>query len=168
MQLRVRKAQVADHPATRQLVHDAFAADPEGTASFLDALRADNCVLGEWLAEEERGVVAHVAFSRVWVEPESGNLIRAAMLTPLSVRPDRQRSGLGRKLMEHALAELETAGEALFFVLGHPSYYPRVGFRSDLAATIASPWSGRPAFMVRGNDVPTGKLILPRSIAEAH
>jgi len=53
-------------------------------------------------------------------------------------------------------------------VLGHPSYYPRVGFRPASAAAIESPWSGNPAFMVRGKIVPAGRLVMPSVIADAH
>jgi putative acetyltransferase len=169
MQIRIRKVQVRDHATTRQLVFEAFKGnEPEETALFLDALRADSCILGEWLIEDVTGAVAHIVFSRVYVERFDGTRVGAAMLTPLAVRPDRQRTGLGLRLMQFAIDKLEAKGEALFFVLGHPSYYPRAGFRSDLAAGVECPWGIMPAFMARGHDVPTGKLILPKSIAEAH
>ena len=90
------------------------------------------------------------------------------MLTPLAVRPDRQRRGTGTRLMHHALKELESRGETLFFVLGHPNYYPRVGFRPASVAGIESPWLGNPAFMVRGTTVPAGRLVMPSVIADAH
>ena len=98
----------------------------------------------------------------------SGERLAAAMLTPLAVRPDRQRLGIGARLMDHALGELESRGETLFFVLGHPGYYPRAGFRSALAGKVVSPWPGNPAFMVRGKFVPEGRLVLPSVIADAH
>ena len=90
------------------------------------------------------------------------------MLTPLAVRPDRQRLGIGRQLMDHALKSLEARGETLFFVLGHPEYYPRAGFSSTLAETVTSPWPGNPAFMAKGRFVPEGRLVLPSVIAVAH
>jgi putative acetyltransferase len=167
--IRFREATNADQQTTRALVRAAFRDhEPEETATFLDALRADACILFEGLAEDDSGVLAHIVFSRVWVEEENGNRIEAAMLTPLAVHPDRQREGLGTNLMKFSLNALERRGESLFFVLGHPSYYPRVGFRSDLSAAVESPWSGKPSFMVRGAIVPTGKLLLPKSIADAH
>jgi GNAT superfamily N-acetyltransferase len=85
----------------------------------------------------------------------------AAILTPLAVRPDRQQLGIGTRLMVHSLEALEANGEDLFFVLGHPSYYPRAGFRSELAENVLSPWPCNPAFMARANFVPGGRLILP-------
>jgi putative acetyltransferase len=89
------------------------------------------------------------------------------MLTPLAVRPDRQRVGIGSRLMDFALKSLEARGEALFFVIGHPEYYPRAGFCSAAARRVASRWSGRPSFMARGV-VPEGRLVLPAVISDAH
>jgi putative acetyltransferase len=165
MELRFRVAERHDHALTRKVVEDAFRS--EDVATFLDALRAAGCILGEWLAEDSSGPVGHIVFSRVWVEPQDGNRLPAAILTPLAVRPDRQRVGTGVRLMDYALKSLETRGETLFFVLGHPTYYPRAGFRSALAQDVGSPWPGNPAFMARGTFVPKGRLVLPAVIADA-
>jgi len=167
MDVRVRRVDIHDHASTRKVVDVAFRAKgSEDTATFLDALRADGCILGEWLAEDASGAIGHIVFSRVWLEQRDGIRLSSAILTPLAVRPDRQRLGIGARLMEHALKELESHGETLFFVLGHPDYYPRAGFRS--AARVESPWPGNPAFMVRGRFVPEGRLVMPSVIADAH
>jgi putative acetyltransferase len=169
MDVRFRPVDRCDHASTRKLVDDAFRSKgSQGTANFLDALRADGCILGEWVAEDSSGPVGHIVFSRVWLEQRDGNRLSAAMLTPLAVRPDRQRLGIGTQLMDYALKELEARGETLFFVLGHPKYYPRAGFCSSSAANIQSPWPRNPAFMVRGEFVPQGQLVMPRVIADAH
>jgi putative acetyltransferase len=168
MDIRFRQASAVDYAATRALVREAFQDHmPEETAAFLDALRRDECILGEWLAEDATGLLAHIVFSRVWVEQQSGNRVHAAMLTPLAVRPDRQREGLGTNLMNFALEALERCGETLFLVLGHPTYYPRVGFQSALAVSIESPYGKNSAFMARGLSIPVGRLVLPKSIAAA-
>jgi putative acetyltransferase len=166
MDVRFCAAGPDDHASTRQVADAAFR--PENVVTFLDALRADGCVLGEWLAEDSSGPIGLVVFSRVWVEQHDGNRTKAALLTPLAIRPDRQRLGIGTQLMNHALKSLEARGETLFFVLGHPGYYPRAGFESAAAKPVASPWSDNPAFMARGITVPPGRLVLPQVIAEAH
>jgi putative acetyltransferase len=140
----------------------------EETATFLDALRADGCILGEWLAEDASGLVGHIVFSRVWLEQPDCKRASAAMLTPMAVRPDRRNLGIGTQLMHHALSELEANGEKLFFVLGHHDYYPRAGFDTALAAGVESPWQGNRAFMARARFAPQGRLVLPSVIAEAH
>jgi putative acetyltransferase len=164
MDVRFRGVGLDDHASTREVADAAFR--PEDVVTFLDALRTDGCVLGEWLAEDSSGPIGLVVFSRVWVEQDDGNQTKAALLTPLAVRPDRQRLGIGTQLMKHALKSLEARCETLFFVLGHPSYYPRVGFESAAAKLVVSPWSDSPAFMARGVTVPPGRLVLPQVIAE--
>ena len=166
MELVFRTVGSHDHASTRQVVDAAF--KPEDVVTFLDALRNDGCILGEWLAEDASGPVGLIVFSRVWVEQKSGARLDGAILTPLAVRPDRQRLGIGGRLMDYALKLLEARGETLFFVLGHPGYYPRAGFSSALAETVTSPWSGNPAFMAKGIFVPKGRLVLPPVIAHAH
>jgi predicted N-acetyltransferase YhbS len=84
-----RAVELSDYSATQEVVVEAFEADGEVTAAYLDARRADGCVLGEWLAEDLRGLIAHIVFSRVWVERPDGSRHEAAMLTPLAVRRGR-------------------------------------------------------------------------------
>jgi putative acetyltransferase len=163
--IELRLVEQKDLAATRKLVDDAF--KPEDVVTFLDSLRADGCILGEWLAEDSSGALGHIVFSRAWVELPNGEQVKAAMLTPLAVRPDRQRVGTGTQLMDFALKALEARGEALFFVLGHPEYYPRAGFCSVAASRVASRWSGWRSFMARGV-VPEGRLVPPAAIADAH
>jgi putative acetyltransferase len=161
-----RIADRRDHASTREVVDAAFR--PEDVVTFLDALRADGCIIGEWLAEDSTGPIGHIVFSRVWLEQQNGNRCAAAMLTPLAVRPDRQRVGIGTRLMDYSITSLESRGETLFFVIGHPGYYPRARFESALAQRVASPWPGNPAFMARAPRVPEGRLVLPKVIADAH
>jgi len=59
---------------------------------------------------------------------------RLLELAPLSVLPERQRAGIGSALTTEALRLAAARGEPLVLVLGHPSYYPRFGFRR--ASTI--------------------------------
>jgi predicted N-acetyltransferase YhbS len=109
MSLRFREASAADCAPTRALVREAFRDnDPEGTAAFLDALRHDGCILGEWLAEDATGLLAHIVFSRVWVEQQGGDRVHAAMLTPLAVRPDRCSSCLAIPPTTLALVSSQT------------------------------------------------------------
>ena len=166
--IKFRAAGSFDHVSTRKVVADAFGTDGAATAEYLDALRTDGCILGEWLAEDLSGPIAHIVFSRVWLERSDGTRQPGAMLTPLAVRPDRQRVGVGTQLTEHALRALEAHGERLFLVLGHPGYYPRVGFCATRAAGIESPWRGEAAFMARASSVPNGRLIMPPVISDNH
>ena len=57
----------------------------------------------------------------------------------MSVRPDRQRAGIGSALVRAGLAAADARGEPLVLVLGHPEYYPRFGFRPASQLGIAAP-----------------------------
>ena len=166
MTLQFRAVESCDHAITRKVVDAAFT--PEDVAGFLEALRAAGCLIGEWLAEDASGVVGHIAFSRAYLEASDGAKLRAAFLTPLGVRPDRQRQGVGLALLRHALDALEQRGETLFFVVGHPTYYPKAGFRAVAFDEVESPWTGSPAFMMRCAFAPRGRLLAPPVIRDAH
>ncbi len=55
--------------------------------------------------EDSSGVIAHVMLS--WVGVEGGSRTRILNLTPMSVRPDRQRIGVGARLIRDALGRAE-------------------------------------------------------------
>ena len=166
MGIALRPAEDADFPVIDVLTDLAFR--PEDVVTFLNALRAEGCVIGEWVAEAAGEILAHIAFSRAHVETPEGVRLAAAFLSPLSVRPGHQRMGLGQRLMAHALAELRSAGETLFLVVGHPTYYPKAGFAAVDSAQLANPWPGNPAFMSLGDLPAKATLVLPKTIAEVH
>jgi putative acetyltransferase len=71
-------------------------------------------------------------------------------LGPLSVRPDRQRNGVGSALMHAVLGAADALGEPLAALLGDPAYYQRFGFELSTIYQITPPrpeW--QPHFQVR-------------------
>src|SRR5436189_4643483 len=77
--------------------------------------------------------------------------VRILNLTPMSVRPDCQRIGVGGRLIRDALGRAEEAGEPAVMVEGIPAYYPRFGFGQASALGFISPHPEIPddAFMVK-------------------
>ena len=59
-----------------------------------------------------------------------GQTVLALAVGPVAVLPDRQRRGIGEALMRHGHEIGKRDGFALTFLYGHPSYYPRFGYRS--------------------------------------
>jgi putative acetyltransferase len=131
------------YAAVADLNRAAFGSDAEGT--LIGQLRDDGLVLVERVALDAGEVVGHILFSRLGVEIE-GRAIRAAALAPMAVRPDRQRQGIGSRLVLDGLAELRSICCQAVIVLGHPGYYPRFGFSATLAEKFAAPFRGK-AFM---------------------
>ena len=96
--------------------------DPDQVALFVERIRASEHFIPELalVAEDSTGVIAHVMLS--WVGVDGGARTRILNLTPMSVRPDRQRVGAGTRLIWDALGRAETAGEPAVVVEGIPAY----------------------------------------------
>jgi putative acetyltransferase len=75
-------------------------------------------------ADADGTVVGHVVCTRATI-----GSARALGLGPLSVRPDRQRQGVGSALMHAVLGAADALGEPLVVLLGSTEYYQRFGFR---------------------------------------
>jgi putative acetyltransferase len=50
------------------------------------------------------------------------------LLSPIGVRADLQRQGIGGELIRGSLRVISQRSEPLVFLEGHPTYYPRFGF----------------------------------------
>ncbi|MDO9472927.1 MAG: N-acetyltransferase [Caulobacter sp.] len=140
----IRPAAPEDHAAIRAVVTAAFTAEfgKSDEADLVDALRADGDALLELVAEEDGAIVGHILFSPLTTDTGA----RFAALAPLSVLPGRQKDGLGTWLMETGHELLRAGGVEAVIVLGHPAYYPRVGYSAQAAKTVTAPFAG-PHFM---------------------
>lgn len=147
----VRPECEADRASIAQVVRAAFVRHPDEVAELVERIRASVHYVPELalVAEDASGVIAHVLLS--WVGVEGGSRDRILNLSPMSVRPDRQRAGVGSQLIRDALGRAEAAGEPAVVVEGIPAYYPRFGFEraSALGFVPASPAIPDEAFMLK-------------------
>jgi putative acetyltransferase len=140
--MRLRAERADDHPAITRVTTAAFGSERE--ARMIDAIRSSDGFVPEvsLVAEVDGRIVGHVILSYVGLE---GADRRVLELGPMSVKPERQRAGIGSALVREALRGAEARGEPLVLVLGHPSYYPRFGFRPAAELRIHPPDQGIPA-----------------------
>ena len=157
----------ADYPAIAEVVRTAFGDHGDEVVPFVERIRASDQFIPELalVAEDSSGVIAHVMLS--WVGVEGGSRPRILNLTPMSVRPDRQRIGVGSQLIWDALGRVEAAGEPAVMVEGIDVYYPRFGFERASALGFGSPHPKIPdaAFMVKrlpgySSDL-AGRIVYP-------
>src|SRR5690606_22745960 len=80
-------------------------------------------------------------FSDLPIITTSGT-VPALALAPMAVLPEFQRQGIGSELVRRGLDVCREQGHRIVIVLGHPDFYPRFGFSSDLAQPLLSPFSG--------------------------
>src|ERR1051325_7217171 len=135
----IRPERDAAHPAIADVVRAAFVRHPDEVATFVERIRASEQYIPELalVAEDDSGVIAHVMLS--WVGVEGGSRSRILCLTPMSVRPDRQRRGVGSWLIRDVLGRAEATGEPAVFLEGIPDYYPRFGFQRARAPGATPP-----------------------------
>jgi putative acetyltransferase len=126
----VRRELTEDTASIRAVTAAAFARPGEGVpveAPLVDWLRASPAWIPELslvAAAPDGDVLGHVVCTRGTVATSP-----VLALGPLSVRPDRQRSGVGQALVHAVLGAADALGEPLVALLGSTAYYPRFGFR---------------------------------------
>ena len=145
----VRAERPEDVEEVGAVVAAAFGGDQ--VPRLLDELRVSPAWLDlSFVAEEDGEPVGHVSYTRAWLDTPEGPVVDVLVLSPLSVRPDRQRCGVGRALVTESLAVVAGRDEPAVFLEGSPDYYPRLGFVAGgpLGFTRPSVHIPEPAFQV--------------------
>jgi putative acetyltransferase len=130
----IRDEKQADVDAIHELVAAAFQRADE--AVLIDRLRSDEGCVISLVAVEGDEIIGHILFSRMTAP------FRALGLGPVSVKPSRQRAGIGSLLIRTGLDRASGAGWRAVFVLGDPKFYGRFGFDPDLAGGFTCRYSG--------------------------
>jgi putative acetyltransferase len=128
MQIRPEKPE--DAGTIARLIEDAFRPQlySNGREQFImGALRAAGVLTISLVAEEDGEIIGQVAFSPVTIDGEFRDWYG---LGPVAVRPDRQRQGVGKALIQEGLRQLRERGAAGCVLLGNPAYYNRFGFEA--------------------------------------
>ncbi|UWU30663.1 N-acetyltransferase [Rhizobium sp. WSM1274] len=120
-----------DIDAIHDLTSTAFKPMPysDGTeAEIVRRLRAKGDLKISPVAEEDGEILGHVAFSPVTIEGANDGWFG---LGPISVKPERQRQGIGKAMIARGLELLNEMGASGCALIGSPEIYSRVGFSSD-------------------------------------
>lgn len=82
--------------------------------------------LTAWDGDE---MVGHTLFSPARVRL-MGRTVLALAVGPVAVLPERQKGGIGGQMLRFGHEMGQREGFVLAFLLGHPSYYPKHGYRA--------------------------------------
>ncbi len=94
---------------------------------IINALRARGALTISLVAEIEKNVIGHIAFSPLTVSDGTSDWYG---LGPVSVLPDFQGQGLGKALIEQGLSRLNDINAKGCCLVGHPEYYKKFGFKN--------------------------------------
>jgi putative acetyltransferase len=134
-----RERHEAGERSSVHLVNEVAFGQPD-EADLVDRLRTEGAVLLSLIAELNNRIVAHILFSRMWIETACGSILAVA-LAPIAVLPTYQRQGIGGRLIRKGLDLLRREGEHIVIVVGHSEYYPQFGFSTQKARSLESPFA---------------------------
>jgi putative acetyltransferase len=131
----VRPERAEDVSGIRR-VHDA-AFGQRDESHIVDVVRHQKLMTCSLVSVTPEGVVGHILFTPVSLgETASESSVRApfaAGLGPMAVSPAHQRQGAGSALVRAGLDACAATGVKAVVVVGHPTFYPRFGFRPGRA-----------------------------------
>ena len=160
--LEIRESRGGDRSAIEALYPAAF--PDEDLVPLVRTLLQNRPEVLSRVGVEEQNVVAHVIFTHCGIE---GSSDQAALLGPLAVAPNRQRHGIGSKIVRAGIQEMEDAGVSPVLVLGDPAYYGRFGFAKETSVKPPYPlpeeWDEAWQSLTLGekNTTPAGQLVVP-------
>jgi len=101
-----------------------------------------------WSAYQGDILVGSIFLSRIIFASDQR---RVFILSPVAVKPDAQRCGVGQKLINHGLNSLRENGVDFVFTYGDPNYYAKTGFRpiseefaqAPMALSFPEGWIGQ-------------------------
>ena len=121
----------ADERAIDELHRAAFGGEDE--PQMVVELRAGPAYLPDLslVAVEGGTVVGHLMLTLVTFVPDDDTKpeIPVLSMAPVGVLPRVHNQGIGSRLCDVAIRKASTRPEPFVVVLGHPTYYPRFGFR---------------------------------------
>ncbi|WP_257348709.1 GNAT family N-acetyltransferase [Pseudalkalibacillus decolorationis] len=125
----LRTEKLKDHEDVYKLNSIAFE-NREDEPQLVERIRLSEEFIPELsiVAEENNEIVGHILLSEAKVinEQEEHKVI---VLAPVAVKPSYQKQGIGTKLIEEGLKRCKDLGYGLILLIGHPTYYPRFGFK---------------------------------------
>ncbi|MGL4908471.1 MAG: GNAT family N-acetyltransferase [Bacteroidales bacterium] len=152
----IRQEESKDIHKVFELHKLAFGQDAE--ARLVDAIRANPSLFVPELsivATDEKRIIGHILLSKIKINDKE-QTHESLALAPISVMPDLQKQGIGKRLIKKGLETAQSLGFTSVIVLGHEQYYPKFGF------TPAKRWSIKAPF-----DVPSTAFMAIELQAEA-
>jgi len=128
----IRNENTADTSAITEVTIEAFKNHPVShqTEHFIvNALRQAKVLTISLVAEVDRKVVGHIAFSPVTLSDGTTDWYG---LGPISVKPEFQRKGIGKALVSKGLSLLKQRGAKGCALVGDLNYYKQFRFKNYL------------------------------------
>lgn len=146
MDITIRQEKIEDYATTEKVVKTAFegmefsdekehelVARIRGAEVFIPALSLVA------VHEDTKEIIGHILLSKLKIVNQEHS-VESLALAPVSVLPEYQKEGIGKRLMHEALNKAKELGHQSVVVMGHPEYYPKFGFERASLRGIKPPF----------------------------
>ncbi|MNM99604.1 hypothetical protein D3C81_1121690 [compost metagenome] len=125
----IRTETEKDFEEVYQLNYLAFD-NREDESKLIDRIRSSEEFIPELsiVAEQDDEIVGHILLSKASVE-DHDTYHPVIVLAPIAVKPNYQKQGIGAKLINEGISRCRALGYNIILLIGHPTYYPRLGFQ---------------------------------------
>jgi putative acetyltransferase len=157
--MQIRPETPDDFDTIDALTTAAFADMPysDGSeAECIKRLRSDGDLTLSLVAIENGKIVGHAAFSPVTLSDGSSGWMG---LGPISVWPDQQKTGVGSRLINEGLKQIQQNGAPGCVLVGDPNYYSKFGFVADGRISYRDLPSEYVQWIAFGDEKPSGVVI---------
>lgn len=143
----IRNETPADYAAVEYLTREAFwnVYRPGCMEHYvLHVLRNDPAFVPELdlVMEQDGQIIGHVMYMRAAITANNGREIPIMTFGPISIRPDLQRRGLGKHLLETSMENAMALGAGALCIEGNLDFYGKSGF--VVAGTRGIRYHGEP------------------------
>ncbi|MBO5482321.1 MAG: N-acetyltransferase [Spirochaetaceae bacterium] len=139
--IKIRVEEQEDYEIVENLTRDSFwnVYRPGCTEHFvLNRFRDNPDFIPELsLVLEINGeILGHIMFSWSKIQCDDGNVIRTLTFGPVSIHPNYQRQGLGKKLVDFSTEKAKSFCNTCILICGNPEFYGKCGFSDALSFGI--------------------------------
>lgn len=145
MEIKLRQEKVTDRDAISEAIIAAY--ENVGYSNhreqiMVERLRNSNAFIPELsiVAEcDDSKIAGHILLTRMHIYKQDESF-DALTLAPLSIRPDYQNKGIGKRLVMESHRVAKELGFEFITVLGHADYYPKFGYVTTSNYNIEIPF----------------------------
>lgn len=143
----IRRGTPSDYDAVEHLTREAFwnVYRPGCTEHYVvHVLRNDPAFVPELdLVMERNGqLIGHVMYMRAKITADDGRELPVMTFGPISIHPDFQRRGLGKRLLDESMERARELGAGALCIEGNIAFYGKSGF--VVAGTRGIRYHGEP------------------------
>ena len=129
----IRREIPADYSAVEYLTREAFwnVYRPGCTEHYVvHVLRQDPALVPglDLVMEQDGKIIGHVMYMRAKIVADDGREVPVMTFGPISIRPDFQRQGLGKRLLEYSMEKAREMGAGALCIEGNLAFYGKSGF----------------------------------------